>query len=201
MSAVKTGMSQYSALIQGFNKFAENSKQSTMQGFIDLFKSNIEYFLTNVSTQHELKNISTLPFKSISNIYLHLISFPKTSKTMEEMTSQMIKLGKDLIENFDNAKKNVAKHFEQILNSGTVSSPARHGIRPLASSLLRPPVILRLIQRSQGFHPRNTTELRRIPDVSRAFVSGHQLLSHPRLPDRNQTRRSRFRDRSSGGNH
>lgn len=120
IASVQKGTIQSSALIDAFNRFAESSKESTMQGFIDSFRNNVDFFLKKVPAQSNLNNLSTLPFQSLFNIYLHLITNTKNIVTTTDMSSQMIRLGNSLKANLENATKGVTKCFERVIRSGDV---------------------------------------------------------------------------------
>lgn len=109
-------------LLKTLNNFVKTSNESTMQGFLMMLKNNIYQLFRDIHDHNSLENRSTLTFKSIADIYLHLITkHIRGLNNMEEIKDAMLKVGDRLIENFETAKYRIFNFSQQIIKDGDVN--------------------------------------------------------------------------------
>ena len=108
-------------LLRTLNNFVKTSAESTMQGFLVMLKTNIHQLFREIHDHKSLENRSTLTFKSITDIYLHLITkHIRGLSNMEEIKDAMLSVGNRLIENFETAKYRIFNFSQQIIKDGDV---------------------------------------------------------------------------------
>lgn len=108
-------------LLKTLSNFVKTSTESTMQGFLVMLKNNIYQLFRDIHDHKSLENRSTLTFKSITDIYLHLITkHIRGLSNMEEIKDAMLRVGNTLIKNFENAKYRIFNFSQQIIKDGDV---------------------------------------------------------------------------------
>ena len=109
-------------LLKTLKNFVKTSSESTMQGFLVMLKNNIYQMFRDIHDHKSLENRSTLTFKSITDIYLHLITkHIRGLSNMEEIKQAMVGVGDRLMENFETAKYRIYNFSRQIIKDGDVS--------------------------------------------------------------------------------
>ena len=109
-------------LLRTLNNFVKTSNESTMQGFLMMLKNNIHQLFKDIYDHKTLENRSILTFKSVADIYLHLITkHIRGLNNMEEIKDSMLKVGNKLIENCETAKYRIFNFSQQIMKDGDVN--------------------------------------------------------------------------------
>lgn len=108
-------------LLRTLNSLVVNSNETTMQGFLVTLKKNIADLFRDVKAHPSLENRSTLTFKSIADIYLHLITkHIRGLEGMDAVKTAMLKVANKLLENFETAKNRIFTFSQQIIKDGDV---------------------------------------------------------------------------------
>lgn len=108
-------------LLQTLDNLVLHLNEFTMQGFLRGLQDNIKQLFIDIKTHPALQNRTILTLRSITEIYLHLITkHIRGLSEMKEIKRAMIKVSSKLLENFETAKDRIFPFTQQIIKDGDV---------------------------------------------------------------------------------